>query len=661
MEDPFKSWAVAGFLLAFLLPIGSFLWHICPRKKSCNGLRATLLISSSLLCMIAASWMWLNYVENPTIRPIRWITLPSSLIVSFSLDFSSSVLVLSSCTLFVSTLVHIYSVPYMRDSESRDCYFGILGLFTSAMLGLFWSTNLWGLLLFWSMVGICSYILIGHNYKQFLSAKAAQIAMLFSKSADIGLIVGVALLSVFISRLDIDTLRDFFSDPFKQQFSLFNLRTGICGLMFAWAAFGKSAQFPFHSWLIAAMRAPTPVSALLHSATLVAAGVFLLARMSFLLTPWLRDVLLIVGLSTSIFAALSAFTETHSKRLLAFSTISQLGLMISLVAIDQTQYAFVYLVVHAVAKVLLFLAVGVIVRHLSTTTKHPDELPNMGGLWRSMPLPYLAMICGSAVLLGLPLSAGYLVKPYLIAQLWSYGRWVSPLALLALLCTGLYVGRLLGYLFFQVAKEKRDRPQYLRPWHQPALQLPLLVGCLGCLSFFYQYPTQHGEAWLVVAMQQSEKAIYWTSSHLLSSMSWLNWLPFGAAILGVISLKHLSYDRKDRGALAQLFYYYGYVRQMYEYFWQAIRSTSYLLYRIENRLFVGFGERLAEATLLLALSAQFVEKHGLSKSVEGLAKLIYTIGHNISSFAKRPLPVRIRWALLLGLSLLWMVLWLLYF
>ena len=657
MVDPLKSWAIGGFAAAFFLPLCSFLFHLSPKKRTCNGIVAAVLIAASFFCMLVASWLWLSYVENPVIRPLKWITLPSSMIVSFSLDFSPPILVLSGCTLFVSACVHLYSIPYIRDSENTNCYFGILGLFTSSMLGLFWSTNLWGLFLFWSLIGICSYVLIGHNYKRSSSATAAQTAMLFSKSADVGLIIGLAVLSAFISKLDIHVLQAFFRDPLKQQFPLFNFRVSMCGLLFVWAAFGKSAQFPFQPWLLAAMRAPTPVSALLHSATLVVAGVFLLARMSFLFTPWLRDVLLIMGLATALFAALSACVQTHNKRLLAYSTISQLGFMMSLVALGQIQYAFTYLVIHAVSKALLFLAMGVIVRRLSVTTSSPEELPQMGGLWRSMPLPYVSILFGSAVLLGLPLSASYLLKSQLIAQFWGYGSWTMLLALLSIFCTGLYVGRILGYLFLTKAE---TQPTSLRVWQQPALQLPLLLGSLGCLAFFYQYPTQNGEGWLIAAMQQAEGMPSWAQKQRSGLLDWIGWLPLLAALLGAAFVKYFSSRKKRSGPLASLLYHHGYLEQLYKYLWQGVQKTSQLFCTIEKRFFTDLGKRVAQATLLLALALQFVDTRAVGGGLRCVAKLLYITGQGAASIARQRLPLRISWALILGLSALWLIFWLLY-
>ena len=449
MSDPTRLWALAGFAAAFVLPLFSFVRHLLPRKHPYSGATAACLIAAALLCSATSTWLWLAYVEEPTLEPLNWIKLPPALIISLQIDLSAPVLVLSNCTLFISCLVHIYSITYIRSPKGRGRYFGLLGLFTSLMLGFFCSANLLVLSLFWGMLGLCSYLLIGHAYHRSANVSAAREAILFGKSADLGLLAGLATISALYSHLNIDVIYVFFSDPVKQKISLFTTGTSFCAVLFIWAAFGKSAQVPFQPWLISAMRAPTPVSAMLHSATVVAAGVFLLGRFAFLFTFWARDLLLVLGLATALFAALSACAQLRAKRLLAYSTISQLGLMMSLLALGQVQLAYVYLVVHAVAKSLLFLSVGVISRQVESLGAENDSLPQMGGHWRRMPLPYIAVLSASAVLLGLPLSAGHLAKTQFVAQLWGYGSWALPLAVLVLLATSIYIGRLLGFLFLR--------------------------------------------------------------------------------------------------------------------------------------------------------------------------------------------------------------------
>lgn len=664
MSDALKTVALYGFALAFLLPFCSFLWHVCPQRGRCRGKAALGFLIMAGVCMGGATGLWLVYVEDPNIVPVSWIILPPALVIRFSVDFSAPVLILCNCTLLVSCWVHMYSVDYMKEDKRLAPYFAMLGLFTTAMLGLFVSGNLWSMALCWGWIGICSYVLIGHNYQEKGMARAATEAFLIGKVGDIGLWVGMLVFLVISSGLDIETLQLYFGDSFKQQVSGFMVWVGLFALCFVWAALSKSAQFPFQVWLISAMRGPVPVSALLHSATLVAAGVFLLGRLAFLFTPWVREVLLVVGLGTALTAGLAAYTQVHIKRLLAYSTISQMGFMVALVALGQVAYAFLYIVLHAIAKALLFLATGIITQQLARAgLQKSEELSQMSGLWRQMPLPYIASAAGAAVLLGLPLSAGYGLKEYFTAQFWGYGGWGLPVAGLALLSTGLYLGRLMGYLFLKKSPQVAQSSAWcLGIWQRPWLQLPLWMGSFCCLGVGYQYPKIGGKGWLWAGMQEVSFALdSWEVAGRPIGLTVLSWGSVGAALLAA------GYAARERprphlGNLGYRFiHHHGYLHWIYERIYRGIHRCARIMQRVERYSLAPLGAGLAKGLLLLALGTHFVDKQGLSGGLKAAARSLYRVGRRADLLTKQHLPRRMAWVLFFGLCLLWTVLLLFYF
>ncbi len=359
--------------------------------------------------------------------------------VGFQLDGVSVPMLL--VVTVVALCVQVFSVAYMHDEPPRHYgrYFAYHALFLFAMNLLVISPNLLQAFAGWELVGLASYLLIGYYFAKPSAAKAAVKAFWMTKLADMGFFFALMVLYVRADTFEW-TQR---LDP--------TVATAASALLFL-AVMGKSAQFPLHIWLPDAMEGPTPVSALLHAATMVAAGVFVVVRADplFAQAPMTRDAMLWIGTTTAVFAALLALVQSDIKKVLAYSTCSQLGYMVAALGAGSAFAGFFHLGTHAFFKALLFLAAGSLIHAV-----HSNELADMGGLWKKMPLTFGAFLIGALSLAGVPLFAGFFSKDLILATL--EGRFASiPWAMLlfSAFLPAFYMGRVLIKAFFGEAKEK---------------------------------------------------------------------------------------------------------------------------------------------------------------------------------------------------------------
>ena len=645
MSDSLRLGALLGFELAGALLVLSVLYYAWKPWREVRGVVACVCMGVAWALFFAATIVWLSDVESTEVKLLTWINVPPLLVVSWVVDLSAPALILSLFTLLISFLVQLYSVAYLEPQQRRARYFMWMGAFTINMLGVFVAADIWSLFFCWAWIGICSYMLIGHKYREESVARAAAGAFLIAKLADIAFLVALVVLSLYLSKMDVGSLAMFF-DRYN-----FLIEVNILALLFVGMVLGKSAQFPFQLWLLMAMRGPVPVSALLHSATLVVVGVFFLGRLSFIVTPEIGHWLLLLSLGTSMVAAFSAAIERQVKRLLAYSTISQLGLMMSLVALGQAQVAFVYLVVHGMAKALLFLSTGLISKQLrekNLSEEQSEMLPAMGALRHQMPLPYLSCVCACVVLLGLPLGAAYEVKAYLWDQLWSYGGGFALLLMLCLVGTGLYVGRLLGYLL--AGKALRGEGHFFsRLWKGSwALQLPLWICSLGCWAVVYEYPRVGQVGWLVEGMRRLHvagpalEAMEWNGSLL----GWLQWIPVLVAVGMIAHLRGLwDWPRGIRRGLRSV---HPYVHlqlglRTYEGGRGGLLSTAHFFAHIESWILYALGKGWVNLHLLLGLCVYFVDRRVVSEGWQRIAQGLYRGGRGASALAWQSLSARMTW------------------
>jgi NADH-quinone oxidoreductase subunit L len=399
----------------------------------------------------------------------------------------------------VSSLVHLYSVGYMHGDRGYDRFFAYLGLFTFSMLMLVLANNFLQLYFFWEAVGLCSYLLIAHWYERRSACHAATKAFVVNRVGDFGFGLGILLIFSTFGSLSYDHVFAAAPEVASQTVNLLRplaamgwtgagwevpALTAICLLLFV-GAVGKSAQLPLHTWLPDAMEGPTPISALIHAATMVTAGVFMVARMSplFNLSPAAMTTVAVVGGLTALFAATIAVTQTDIKRIVAYSTVSQLGYMMMACGLGAYTAGIYHLMTHGAFKALLFLCCGSVIIALH----HEQDIRRMGGLKGKLPVTYWTMLVGSLALAGFPLTAGFFSKDEILVGAWSagvLGKLLASVGLATAFLTAFYSFRLLFVVFWG---ESRADSRHVDQVHEPppTMTLPLLVLAVGSIGAGY--------------------------------------------------------------------------------------------------------------------------------------------------------------------------------
>ena len=393
----------------------------------------------------------------------------------------------------VSSLVHIYTIGYMHGEPGYARFFANIALFTFSMLMLVMSDNFLQLFVFWEAVGLCSYLLIGHWYERHSARAAATKAFVVNRVGDFGFMLGVLLVFVMFGSLQYETV---FSEAPSVANATVNLLGAIggnwevsaltlmCLLLFV-GAVGKSAQVPLHVWLPDAMEGPTPISALIHAATMVTAGVFMVARLAPLynLSPVAMDVVAVVGALTMFVGATIALTQTDIKRVVAYSTLSQLGYMVMACGLGGYVEGIYHLLTHGAFKALLFLGCGSVIIALH----HEQDMRHMGGLKDKLPVTYWTFVVGALALSGFPLTAGFFSKDELLLASWmsgGLGKTLTVLGILTAMMTAFYSFRLVFVTFWG---ESRVDPHHAEHVHEPSktMTVPLLI--LAVLSIATGY------------------------------------------------------------------------------------------------------------------------------------------------------------------------------
>jgi NADH-quinone oxidoreductase subunit L len=380
----------------------------------------------------------------------------------------------------VGAAIHVYSLGYMRDDEGKSRYFAALSLFMFAMLGIVFANNFVMLFIFWELVGFTSFVLIGHWFYRDAAADAANKAFITTRIGDFGFMIGILMVWMATGSVVFAEIA-----PRMSTLAGHPLFLTAAALLIFCGAVGKSAQFPLHVWLPDAMEGPTPISALIHAATMVAAGVYMLVRVAFIIQASQTALLVIawVGTITAVMAALIATQQNDIKRILAYSTLSQLGYMMMAVGLASNDAAMFHLFTHAFFKALLFLAAGSVIVMLH----HEQNIWNMGGLSRKLPVTFVTFLVGALALIGCPPFSGFFSKDAILALAYERNTPIFAVALFTAFLTAFYVMRLLVIVFFgtprtNIARESRESP--------PVMTVPLIVlallATLGGFAFFAQ-------------------------------------------------------------------------------------------------------------------------------------------------------------------------------
>jgi NADH-quinone oxidoreductase subunit L len=380
----------------------------------------------------------------------------------------------------IGTVIHIYSVGYMRDDEGKSRYFAALSLFMFAMLGIVFANNFVMLFIFWELVGFTSYVLIGHWFYRDAAADAANKAFITTRIGDFGFMIGVLMVWIATGSVVFAEIA-----PRMSTLTGHPLFLTIVALLVFCGAVGKSAQFPLHVWLPDAMEGPTPISALIHAATMVAAGVYMLVRVAFVIQASQTALLIIawIGTITAVMAALIATQQNDIKRILAYSTLSQLGYMVMAVGLTSNDAAIFHLFTHAFFKALLFLAAGSVIVMLH----HEHNIWKMGGLSRKLPITFVTFVVGALALIGCPPFSGFFSKDAILVLAYEHNAPIFAVALFTAFLTAFYVMRLLVIVFFGNPRSDSARAGRESP---AVMTVPLIVlaflATLSGFAFFAQ-------------------------------------------------------------------------------------------------------------------------------------------------------------------------------
>jgi NADH-quinone oxidoreductase subunit L len=460
--------------------------------------RASEVITTSLV-LITALLSWFAFYQvgieghEARIELLRFID-SGALQTSWTLRIDTLTAVMLVVVTTVSGLVHLYSIGYMADDDSRPRFFAYLSLFTFAMLALVTADNFLQLFFGWEGVGLASYLLIGFWYHKPTANAAAIKAFIVNRVGDFGFALGIFAVFTVFNSLQYDTVFASAPDQVGKTMEFLGMQLDvlntICLLLFV-GAMGKSAQFLLHTWLPDAMEGPTPVSALIHAATMVTAGVFMVARLSplFELAPIALGVVTVVGATTAFFAATVGLVQNDIKRVVAYSTCSQLGYMFVAEGVGAYGTGIFHLFTHAFFKALLFLGAGAVIHALH----HEQDMRRMGGLRKVLPFTWAMMLIGTLSLTGFPFTSGFVSKDAVIEAAYAahspIGMYGFVLTAVAALLTSFYSWRL---MFLTFEGKPREKPDVLAHAHEPpwTMGIPLVLLAIGSLlagAFFMHY------------------------------------------------------------------------------------------------------------------------------------------------------------------------------
>ncbi len=459
--------------LVVLLPFLGFLINGIGFKRLPKAVVAPVAVGASLGAFICSLLLFQQFAgKAEVVKYFDWITL-SSFNIAFSFQIDQLSLLMLLVITGVGTLIHLYSVGYMGDDEGYGKFMAFLNLFMFSMLILVLGGNYVMMFIGWEGVGLCSFLLIGfwntnkdYNY-------AARKAFVMNRIGDLGFLLGIFLIIAYFGSTE-------FSEVFSKATTVFKTGDGavvaITLLLFV-GAMGKSAQLPLYTWLPDAMAGPTPVSALIHAATMVTAGIYMVIRSNvlFTLSPATLDVVVIVGLSTALLAASIGIFQNDIKKVLAYSTVSQLGYMFIGLGVMAYSSAMFHVMTHAFFKALLFLGAGSVIHAMH----HEQDIRNMGGLRKYLPITFMTFLVGTIAIAGIPPFAGFFSKDEIMAHAFAYSPIVWGLALVGSTMTSFYMFRLLILTFYGTFRGTKDQEHHL---HESPITITLPLILLAVLS-----------------------------------------------------------------------------------------------------------------------------------------------------------------------------------
>lgn len=464
-----------------ILPLAGFLFIALNGKRLVRGFASLVAcgtVFTSFGFSLALFIKLLNGASPFQVTLFNWISAGSfHASIGFLVDPLSSLMLLVITG--VGFLIHVYSIGYMHDDEGFNRFFSYLNLFVFFMLLLVMGSNYLIMFVGWEGVGLCSYLLIGFWFKNQDYNDAANKAFIMNRIGDLGLIIGVVLIFVHFGSLD-------YAEVFPKANAVETSALTLITILLFVGAMGKSAQIPLYTWLPDAMAGPTPVSALIHAATMVTAGVYMVARNNILysLAPVAQDLVLVIGLATALFAATIALAQNDIKKVLAYSTVSQLGLMFVALGVGAYASGIFHMATHAFFKALLFLGAGSVIHALHGE----QDIRRMGGLRKHISITYITFLIGVLAISGIPPFAGFFSKDEILANAFAESPMAWGVTVAASLLTSFYMFRLLFLVFFGKERASADKMHHIHE-SPSSITIPLiLLAVLSTVGGFMGIP-----------------------------------------------------------------------------------------------------------------------------------------------------------------------------
>ena len=502
-------------ILIVLLPLLTFLvlGLLGMKLKACaSGLVGTLSMAVTTALAYGTAWQYFTTAKVDGIYQkwvpfnIEWLRFTDNLHIDLGVLLDPISVMMLVVITTVSLMVHVYSLGYMKGERGFERYYAFLSLFSCSMLGLVVATNIFQMYIFWELVGVSSYLLIGFYYTKPEAIAASKKAFIVTRFADLGFLIGILLLSFFTQTFDFGLLtsgdRAIFSQAAGTTFMGASALTWAMALIFIGGA-GKSAMFPLHIWLPDAMEGPTPVSALIHAATMVVAGVYLVARLFpvyYFETPEVLHGIAYVGAFTALFAATIACVQTDIKRVLAFSTISQIGFM--MVALGVSGYGgheglgymagMFHLFTHAMFKALLFLGAGAIIHAV-----HSNEMSHMGGLRKQMPITHITFLVACLAISGIPPFSGFFSKDEILTAAFMFAPAMGWVMSFIAALTAFYMFRLYYNIFWGTPAKHEHEPHEAPGVMTTPLIILAAVTCIAGFIPFGKFVSSDGADYII--------------------------------------------------------------------------------------------------------------------------------------------------------------------
>ncbi len=585
-------------LVLLLAPLCGFIFNVFFGKKAGKSIAGILGTLSVVISFFATTYFFVLIQTNP--KPIQidlfqWISLEKfNVNFSFLLDQLSIIWLLFVTG--IGSLIHMYSISYMHDDENMHKFFAYLNLFVFFMITLVIGSNLLIMFIGWEGVGLCSYLLIGFWYKNQEYNDAAKKAFIMNRIGDLGLLIGLFILGYLFNTLDYATLK---GTILSNKEILSNPLLSIAALCLFIGACGKSAQIPLYTWLPDAMAGPTPVSALIHAATMVTAGIFMVTRMNFLfdLTPYIQDVIAVVGVVTAIVAASIGLVQNDIKKVLAYSTVSQLGLMFLALGFGAYEVAVFHVITHAFFKACLFLGSGSVIHALHGE----QDMRKMGGLRKAMPITFWTMMISTLAIAGIFPFAGFWSKDEILMTAFHGNIVLWVIGSIASIMTAFYMFRLMYLTFFKDFRGTDEQKHHLH--ESPSLiTTPLVV--LGFLAAIGGVINMPGSNWLnhylapVLAKTGHEAHHLGATEYMLMAIATVGALiGIGIAYSKYIKQSQVPAEDSEIQGVAKVLYNKYYVDEVYEaIFVNPLYKVSHFFREYVERAVSGFVFGLGKLT-----------------------------------------------------------------